>query len=91
MLPVLSAILLKLTPNPELTDAKRPVRNEMTNEVERVVMCKTEEKRSLPCTFCDCGNIDAQTLRMRKEASARQTAIELVTEGLDIDEHGYVI
>ena len=24
--------------NPELTGAKRPVRNEMTNEVERVVM-----------------------------------------------------
>ena len=30
--------------NPELTGAKRPVRNEMTNEVERVVM--------LPCPFC---------------------------------------
>lgn len=68
-----------------------PAKYAMTSEVERVVMCKTEEKRSLPCTFCDCGNIDAQTLRMRKEVKARQTAIELATEGLDIDEHGYVI
>jgi hypothetical protein len=61
------------------------------NDGKHFVICKTGEKRSLPCTFCDCGNIDSQTLRMRKEVMARQTLNELATEGLDIDEHGYLI
>lgn len=38
-----------------------------------------------------CKGVDAETLQMRKAARRRQIGIEMATEGLDIDEHGYVI
>lgn len=54
--------------------------------------CPEERKPTdLACTFCICGRVDEATLAMRREALRRQRLIEAATDGLDYDEHGYVI
>jgi len=63
----------------------------MTDNYPYVTCKKDNSQRRLACTFCTCGNITPETLRMRNELHARHITNQLATENLEIDEFGYVI
>ena len=65
-----------MTHNLELTGAKRPVRNEMTNEVEQVVMCQCAARSENECC---CEGVDWRSEREKKLETLVSELVAYVT------------